>query len=206
MNNNYIIFSNMGLLIKSNLQQVSQGNHNVDYYYIGYNGYNYESEYLTVGVTLPNGIEMPEFATSMRNFTFDGIEYHGFVFKLGEFLTSISGTMTMTFILKSMANDTELCSSQLNVVVHETDIPTDPQITDSQYNQLLDTMNEMYRDLNDRIESGGGTGGGGTSGTLNYNRLYNKPQINGVELSGNKTNEDIGIGTITNTELNDLLK
>jgi hypothetical protein len=142
----------------------------------------------------------------MRNFTFDGIEYHGFVFKLGEFLTSIAGTMTMTFILKSMANDTELCSSQLNVVVHETDTPTDPQITNSQYNQLLDTMNEMYRDLNDRIESGGGTGGGGTSGTLNYNRLYNKPKINGVELSGNKTNEDIGIGAITNTELNDLLK
>ena len=31
----------------------------------------------------------------------------------------------------------------------------------------------------------GGIGGGG--GTENYNDLSNKPQINGVELSGNKT-------------------
>lgn len=38
-----------------------------------------------------------------------------------------------------------------------------------------------------------GSGGGGTGGTSNYPDLANKPQINGVELVGNKTSEDLGI-------------
>lgn len=38
--------------------------------------------------------------------------------------------------------------------------------------------------------SEGGSGGGGTS---NYNDLTNKPSINGVTLSGNKTTSDLGI-------------
>lgn len=40
-------------------------------------------------------------------------------------------------------------------------------------------------------EAGGGGGGGG--GTTNYNALNNKPQINGVTLSGNKSLQDLGI-------------
>lgn len=36
-----------------------------------------------------------------------------------------------------------------------------------------------------------GTGGG--SGTSNYNSLANKPKINGVELVGDKTTEELGI-------------
>ena len=39
-------------------------------------------------------------------------------------------------------------------------------------------------------ETGGGGGGGGTT---NYNSLSNKPQINGVVLSGNKTSADLNI-------------
>ena len=42
-----------------------------------------------------------------------------------------------------------------------------------------------------------GQGGGGTGGTTNYNDLTNKPQINGVELSGNKTSDDLGISGMT---------
>lgn len=48
------------------------------------------------------------------------------------------------------------------------------------------------------------SGGGGGGGTSNYNDLSNKPQINGVTLSGNKTSEDLGIsggGGLTITEL-----
>ena len=37
------------------------------------------------------------------------------------------------------------------------------------------------------------SGGGGGGGTTNYNELSNKPKINGVELSGNKTSEDLHI-------------
>lgn len=42
--------------------------------------------------------------------------------------------------------------------------------------------------------SGGGGGGGGTD---NYNALSNKPQINGVTLSGNKSSADLNIPTMT---------
>lgn len=37
------------------------------------------------------------------------------------------------------------------------------------------------------------SGGSGETGTTNYNDLTNKPQINGVELSGNKTLDSLGI-------------
>lgn len=45
--------------------------------------------------------------------------------------------------------------------------------------------------------------GGGEGGTTNYNELENKPKINGVTLSGNKTAEDLGIsgGTTDYSEL-----
>lgn len=49
-------------------------------------------------------------------------------------------------------------------------------------------------------------GGGGGGGTSNYNLLSNKPQINSVELSGNKSLHDLGIagedsiGTMTDEQ------
>lgn len=43
------------------------------------------------------------------------------------------------------------------------------------------------------ISAGNSGGGGGTGGTNNYPELANKPRINGVELVGNKTTEDLGI-------------
>ena len=39
----------------------------------------------------------------------------------------------------------------------------------------------------------GGTGGGGEGGTTNYEELINKPKINNVALSGNKTLDELGI-------------
>lgn len=38
---------------------------------------------------------------------------------------------------------------------------------------------------------------GGTSGSTDYTELENKPQINGVELTGNKTLEELGIEEMT---------
>lgn len=43
--------------------------------------------------------------------------------------------------------------------------------------------------------------GGGTGGTTNYNDLTNKPSINGVEVSGNKTSADYKISAqVTQTD------
>ncbi|GHV42504.1 hypothetical protein FACS189490_11620 [Clostridia bacterium] len=58
---------------------------------------------------------------------------------------------------------------------------------------------------------GGNTGGGGDGGTGNYGDLTNKPQINGVTLSGNKSLSDLGalgvgdIPTVNNAELTNTL-
>lgn len=43
------------------------------------------------------------------------------------------------------------------------------------------------------IDFRGNTGGGGGSGTTNYNQLTNKPQINSVTLSGNVSSDQLGI-------------
>lgn len=43
-------------------------------------------------------------------------------------------------------------------------------------------------------------------GGFDYGTATNKPQINGVELVGNKTNEELLIQAISNEELNALLK
>lgn len=45
-----------------------------------------------------------------------------------------------------------------------------------------------------------------TGGSGNYNDLTNKPSINGVELVGNKTNEELLIDSISNEDLEALLK
>lgn len=44
-------------------------------------------------------------------------------------------------------------------------------------------------------------GGGGEGGTTNYNELVNKPKINNVELRGNKTSSDLGIGSALTAKL-----
>lgn len=48
-------------------------------------------------------------------------------------------------------------------------------------------------ELDAQFEPNGGGGGGG--GTSNYNDLSNKPSINNVTLSGNKSASDLGLGT-----------
>lgn len=43
----------------------------------------------------------------------------------------------------------------------------------------------------------GGKSSGGGGGTTNYDDLTNKPKVNGIILSGNKTSADLGITTLT---------
>lgn len=45
-----------------------------------------------------------------------------------------------------------------------------------------------------------------TGGTNDYEKLKNKPKINGVELIKNKSFSDLGMNNITNQELEDMLK
>lgn len=52
---------------------------------------------------------------------------------------------------------------------------------------------ENMNDLEERIYQATRNGGGGGGGTTDYDDLDNKPQINGVTLSGNKTTGDLDI-------------
>lgn len=58
----------------------------------------------------------------------------------------------------------------------------------AQYPEEPITREEMYLDYLCKNGMGGGSGG-----TTNYNDLTNKPTINGVEVSGNKTSADYKI-------------
>lgn len=42
-------------------------------------------------------------------------------------------------------------------------------------------------------------------GTKDYNKLNNKPQINDVELIGNKSFEDLGADSLTNLEIDAII-
>lgn len=41
--------------------------------------------------------------------------------------------------------------------------------------------------------------------TSDYNDLYNKPQIEGVTLQGNKTFPELGLGTITEQDVDNII-
>ena len=72
---------------------------------------------------------------------------------------------------------------------------TDTKPTDADNNAIfkeLDTGISYYYDGTDWNEIPSSGGGGGT-GTDNYNDLNNKPSINGTVLSGNKSLDNLGI-------------
>lgn len=45
-----------------------------------------------------------------------------------------------------------------------------------------------------------------SGGTTNYNALNNKPQINSVQLIGNKSFDDLGMSALTNMDILNILK
>lgn len=62
-------------------------------------------------------------------------------------------------------------------------------IDGQEYNNLPESRIEaLLLELKEVIEAGGGGGG-----TTDYNQLTNKPQINGHELEGNMSTDDLHI-------------
>lgn len=76
--------------------------------------------------------------------------------------------------------------------------------------QKLQSLKESVQMALNEAGSGGTTviyhssGGGGSGGTSDYNDLSNKPQIEGVTLSGNKTFPNLNLNVLTNTEIQDI--
>lgn len=147
MNNNYVIYDVNGLLVDSSFTPVSKGNNAVDMFYVHFKEQDYNTTYVTIAVTLPDGTVLPELATSPTEFTFNGVTYKGHKITLLEPLTAQAGVETLTFNLKLKEDDTKLCSSQLKVTIHDSDTPTEPTITDVQYQQMLQSISDNYNTL-----------------------------------------------------------
>lgn len=76
--------------------------------------------------------------------------------------------------------------------MNNTNIPVQVQV------ELEGNLHEYEIGIAENIEMSGGTN--------DYEKLKNKPQINGIELIKNKSFDDLGMSSITNQELEDLLK
>lgn len=80
---------------------------------------------------------------------------------------------------------------------------TPPQYEPNEIDQLrLSKQDKLTAGDNITIDENNvisATGGGGSGGTTDYELLENKPQINGVELVGNKSLTDLGIDIPTKT-------
>lgn len=63
-------------------------------------------------------------------------------------------------------------------------------LTDVDFTDAANNYVPTYNSTTDKLEMKPGGGGGGTS---DYNDLTNKPSINNVTLSGNKTSSDLGL-------------
>lgn len=83
----------------------------------------------------------------------------------------------------------------INVLAKIVKIETN--VLTEKYNSVtLGTIRTTIADTIASLETGTinvASGGGGSTGTLNYNDLINKPLINGVSLTGDKSLDDLGI-------------
>lgn len=73
--------------------------------------------------------------------------------------------------------------------------PTITEKTNTETEYVLTVTNKDGSYDTPNLKGQDGVGGSGEGGTTNYTQLTNKPRINNVELSGNKTLDDLGIAS-----------
>lgn len=73
------------------------------------------------------------------------------------------------------------------------DIGISPEI------DILEKEPDIELEVNDYV-------GGLNIGTNNYENLNNKPKVNGVELSGDKSFEELGVSPLSNLEIMEIIK
>ena len=72
---------------------------------------------------------------------------------------------------------------------------------DVRLNAKLKQSPNLQADFDNTANLNAGFGSVQKIETSDYNKLYNKPSINEVELKGNKTFEDLGDHMLTNIEI-----
>ena len=82
----------------------------------------------------------------------------------------------------------------------------DPKRIKETINVLIDLYDNIDGDVRDVASNAVNIANQALTATRDYTPLQNKPKINGVELEGDQSSADIGIVTLTNKELENLLK
>lgn len=105
-------------------------------------------------------------------------------------LNSVYASITHTHKTSELENDSNFINTETDPTVpaHVKNI-TEENITSWNGKQDQLTAGANITIVDNVISSTGG----GEGGTTDYTALTNKPQINGVELTGNKTSADLGI-------------
>lgn len=78
-------------------------------------------------------------------------------------------------------------------------------INEEKLTGTISSSNQLNGTLSNATSLSGALNNGLGTPTTNYERLINLPQVNDVTLIGNKSFSDLGIETLTNLEIEELI-
>lgn len=137
----YLIFNNDGSLAVSNVSDyVMQGNSNVNFIYVAIDGYNSTHATAIVNITRPDN-EVIALPTYTSKFQYNGTTYYGWVATLDNTCTALAGLLKINVSVDR--DNTTLATYTYNLVVNETSIPGEANISYAQFKSLMETINGM---------------------------------------------------------------
>lgn len=125
-------------------------------------------------------------------------------------LNSKANSSDIPIKTSQLTNDSGFIKEVPSEYITETELNAKGYLTEHQDISNLATKTEL-NNKQDKLVAGDNitiTGNtisatGGSGGTTDYMPLSNKPKINGVELTGDKTSEELGLATKTSQLIND---
>ena len=151
-----IIFDNLGAVREGDYANeiINQGSHNVNKIYFAIENEEAQNNYLnyiaTASFTFSNQESVSDVVMSATRFSFNDVEYNGYLLSLGKTLTAISGETSITFRVKDNSGNTILTTQPIVKTITRTDGNNKViNITEAQYESLLEAVNNKVS-----VESG----------------------------------------------------
>ena len=151
-----IIFDNLGAVREGDYANeiINQGSHNVNKIYFAIENEEAQNNYLnyiaTASFTFSNQESVSDVVMSATRFSFNDVEYNGYLLSLGKTLTAISGETSITFRIKDNTGNTILTTQPIVKTITRTDGNNKViNITEAQYESLLEAVNNKVS-----VESG----------------------------------------------------
>ena len=117
--------------------------------------------------------------------------------------TLLESFSTINAYVRIVNENYEIITKEIEIPVKKVAKPSDVIPSDESNKPIVEQLQEQINSKQDKLIAGNNitivdnvisaTGGSGTGGTSDYNDLENKPKINGVELVGDVSLEDLGI-------------